>query len=122
MASRRLPFERVAAADQQTIFDMAFFMADVWPALSTAPGYLLRIKGWCLEVSAIAMIDLDDHIKGSQIRFHQGGHGVIAVFFYPLHSNYSFRPKLIAPSDHPEQEVVMFFAHRFFSRPGPCRV
>jgi hypothetical protein len=26
---RRLPFERVAAADQKTIFDMGFFMADV---------------------------------------------------------------------------------------------
>jgi hypothetical protein len=27
----------------------------------------------CLEVSAIALIDLDDHIFGSQNRFHQGG-------------------------------------------------
>jgi hypothetical protein len=44
----------------------------------------------CLGVYAIAMIDLDDHIKGSQIRFNQGGHGVIAAFLYPFHSNYSF--------------------------------
>jgi hypothetical protein len=36
ITSRGLPFERVAAADQQTIFDMGVFMADVRPALSTA--------------------------------------------------------------------------------------
>jgi hypothetical protein len=36
ITSRRLPFERVTAADQQTIFDMGFFMADVRPALPTA--------------------------------------------------------------------------------------
>jgi hypothetical protein len=32
----------------------------------------------CLEVSTIAMIDLDDHIRGSQIRFYQGIPGVIS--------------------------------------------
>jgi hypothetical protein len=38
----------------------------------------------CLEVSAIAMIDLDQDIKGSQIRFHQSMPGAIAVFLYPI--------------------------------------
>jgi hypothetical protein len=32
LTSRRLPFERVAAADQKAIFDMGFFMADVRPS------------------------------------------------------------------------------------------
>jgi hypothetical protein len=31
ITSRRLPFERVAAAMSKTIFDMGFFMADVRP-------------------------------------------------------------------------------------------
>jgi hypothetical protein len=31
VTSRRLPFERVAAAMPKTIFDMEFFMADVRP-------------------------------------------------------------------------------------------
>ena len=35
LTPRRLPFERVAAADQQTIFNMGFFMADIRPALPT---------------------------------------------------------------------------------------
>jgi hypothetical protein len=78
---------------------MGFVMADVRPSLPTVSAgdqrlVLKLLKGhMCLEVSAIAMIDLDDHIRGSQIRFHQGNHGVIAVFLYPLYSNCPFRPR-----------------------------
>jgi hypothetical protein len=63
-------------------------MADVRPALPTAsagdqrPVFELLNGHLCLEVSAIAMADLDDHIRDSQIRFHLGSHGVIAVFLY----------------------------------------
>jgi hypothetical protein len=69
ITSRRLPFERVAAADQQTIFDMGFIMADVRPALNAVSAGDQRLvfellKGHlCLEVSAIAMIDLDQDIR-----------------------------------------------------------
>jgi hypothetical protein len=52
-----------------------------------------------LEVSAVAMIDLDQGIRAltGRLRFDQGSHGVIAVFFYPLHGNCSFRPRFTAP-------------------------
>jgi hypothetical protein len=56
-------------------------MADIRSALPTAsaedqrPVFELLKGNLCLEVSAIAMIDLDYYIRGSQIRFHQGGHG-----------------------------------------------
>jgi hypothetical protein len=36
ITSRRLPFERVAAAMSKTVFDMGFVMADVRPSLPTA--------------------------------------------------------------------------------------
>ena len=84
---------------------MGFVMADVRPALSTVSAEDQRLvfellkRRLCLEVSAIAMTDLDNHIRDPAtdpvLRFHQGGHGVIAVFLYPLHSNYSFRPRFI---------------------------
>jgi hypothetical protein len=35
ITSRRLPFDRVAAAMSKTIFDMGVFMADVRPPLPT---------------------------------------------------------------------------------------
>jgi hypothetical protein len=57
---------------------MGFFMADVRPALPTESAEDQRLvpellKGHLhLGVSAIAMIDLDDYIFGSQNRLYQG--------------------------------------------------
>jgi hypothetical protein len=70
----------------------------------------------CLEVSAIAMIDLDDLIRDSPIWFHQGSHGVIAVVLCPLHSNNSFRPRSTvsrAGGCHVRPSLIIFFS------PGP---
>jgi hypothetical protein len=48
----------------------------------------------CLEVSAIAMVDLDDHIRGSQVRSYQGIPVAISGdVMSHMYSNYSFRPR-----------------------------
>jgi hypothetical protein len=68
----------VAAAMSKTIFDMGFVIADVRPPLPSVSAEDQRLvfellkAHLCLEVSAIAMIDLDDYIFGSQSRFYQG--------------------------------------------------
>jgi hypothetical protein len=89
----------VAAADQKTIFGMGFFMADVRPALPTESAEDQRLvpellKGHLhLGVSAIAMIDLDDYIFGSQNRLYQGiplvvsGGGGVASRVYRSHEH-----------------------------------
>jgi hypothetical protein len=43
------------------------------------------------------MIDLDRDIRGSQIRFHQGIHGVIAVFLYPLAQQLFLQAQVYSP-------------------------
>jgi hypothetical protein len=54
----------VAVAGQRTIFDMGLVMADIRPALPTVSAgdqrsvFELLKRHLCLEVSAIAMIDL----------------------------------------------------------------
>ena len=63
--------ERAAAADQKAIFDMGFFMADVRPSLPTVSAedqqlvFELLKRHPCLEVSAIAMNDLDQDISAT---------------------------------------------------------
>jgi hypothetical protein len=57
---------------------MGFIIADVRPPLPAVAAEYYRLvlellkRHLNLEVSAIAMIDLDDHIFGSQNRFYQG--------------------------------------------------
>jgi hypothetical protein len=66
----------------KAIFAMGFVIVDVRPSLPSVSVIVSAedqrlmfelLKGdLCLEVSAIATIDLDDHIFGSQTRFYQG--------------------------------------------------
>jgi hypothetical protein len=45
------------------------------------------------------------------LRFHQGGHGAIAVLLYPLHSNYPLRPRFTVST---EQGVVIVPTRHLF--------
>jgi hypothetical protein len=112
---------------------MGFVMADVRPALSTVSAEDQRLvfellkRRLCLEVSAIAMTDLDQDIRvltgrrfGS-IKVFMGSSQKVVIgpsrcLYTPLHSNTPSGPGPWSP----EQEVVMSFTHHFFSR--PCRV
>jgi hypothetical protein len=83
------------------MFAMGFAIANVRPALPAVSAgdqrlvfELLNIH-LCLVVSAIAMIDLDQDIRGSRSDPSKVFQGPSQCFYTPLHSKYSFRPRSI---------------------------
>jgi hypothetical protein len=92
----------------KAIFDMGFVIADVRPPLPTASAEDQRLvfellkRHLCLEVSAIAMIDLDDYIADS--------HHTCPVL--ARHSRGHFRGRCVSCISQPlaQAEVAVFEA------------
>jgi hypothetical protein len=69
----------------------------------------------CLEVSEIAIIDLDQQdIKGSQIRLHQGMPRAIAVFLYRIAQQLFLQAQV----NSPQSKRLSCPSHSLFSQ-GP---